>query len=417
MRESNRLTVKSIEAERKNAIRTKKAVTLLDGIGGVRLKIGPTGRGRWSVRVKSRTPGKRHDIGLGSDETIDLKTARDMAHEARKAAQRGSDPVAKRRAERQSIVNFETIAETVHTDRMKARGNAKHQQQWITTLRTYAFPVIGKMPVGEVKSGDVLRIVKPIWQTKHETASRVLQRIGTVLDAAVASGHRSEDLANAAHAARAGGLQKHHRMVRHHPAVPWQNVPTFVVEVRTSQSSLPVRLALEFLLLTAARTNEVLGMRWSEIDFEAKLWTVPDERMKKHREHRVPLAERTLEILRECKARWPRSELVFPGRRWRRPLSNMAMAMLMKRIPRDEVPHGLRSSFRDWAADNRWDRDLAEAALAHVLPDKTESAYRRSDLLEARRPMMTAWAAFVCGQPAQDAASKAEKVPEVAAAS
>lgn len=411
MRESNRLSVKGIEAERKKAIRTETAVTLLDGVGGLRLKIGPTGRGRWLVRVKGKAPGKRHDLGLGPDETINLKVARDMAHEARKAAQRGADPVAKRRAERQGIVCFEDMAESVHTDRMMAKGNAKHQQQWITTLRTYAFPVIGKMPVGEVKCGDVLKVVKPIWQTKQETASRVLQRIGTVLDAAVASGHRPEDLANAADAARAG-LQKHHRVVRHHPAVPWQDVPAFVVEVRTSQSSLPVRLALEFLLLTAARTSEVLGTRWSEIDVEAKLWTIPAERMKKNREHRVPLAERALEILRECKARWPRSEFVFPGRSWRTPLSNMAMAMLMKRIPRDEVPHGLRSSFRDWTADNRWDRDLAEAALAHVLPDKTESAYRRSDLLEARRPMMTAWAAFACGRPA----SEAKKAPTAAMA-
>ena len=396
MRESNRIRVKSIEAARKKAIRTKMAVTLLDGVGGLRLKIGPAGRGRWLVRVKGRAPGQRHDIGLGPDETIDLKVARAMAQEARKTAQLGADPVAKRRAERQGIVTFEAMTEAVYADRLKAKGNARHQAQWIATLRTYVFPVFGKMPVGDVMSGDVVRAVKPIWLDKNETASRVLQRIGTVLDAAVASGHRQEHLANAAVAARPG-LPKHKKTVRHHPAVPWQEIPFFVRQVRASRSGVPVKLALEFLLLTAARTSEVLGATWPEIDFEAKLWTVPAERMKKGREHRVPLTERALEILRECKARWPRSELIFPsGRGWREPLSNMAMAMLMKRIPRDEVPHGLRSSFRTWCAEKRKDRDLAEAALAHVLPDKTEAAYQRSDLFEARRGLMEEWAAFAC---------------------
>ena len=189
--------------------------------------------------------------------------------------------------------------------------------------------------------------------------------------------------------------------MRHHRAIPWRKVPAFVAQVRETPSVEAIRFALEFLILTAARTSEVLYATWSEIDFAAATWTIPASRMKAKREHRVPLSSAALQILAECRALWPKARFVFPGRYQDKPLSNMSMLMLMRRLDCKEVPHGLRSSFRDWAADNRKDRDLAEAALAHALPDRTEAAYRRSDLFEARRDLMEQWAAFVEGSDAR----------------
>ena len=324
---------------------------------------------------------------------MSLAEARDLAHEMRKAARAGIDPAAQRRAAREGVVTFEVAAETVHGQRVKSWGNAKHRDQWITTLRTYAFPIIGRLPVGEVASGDVLRVLLPIWITKPETARRVRQRIGTVLDWAAAAGHRSASLANAGMAC-GPGLPKQTRKVHHHRAVAWQEIPEFLAAVRASRSGEASRLAIEFLTLTVARTAEVIYARWTEIDFDRATWTVPAERMKAKREHRVPLSIRALEILREAQTRWPCSVRVFPGRYGRHPLSNMALLMLMRRLGHQAVPHGLRSSFRDWCADNRKDRDLAEAALAHVLPNKTEAAYQRSDLYEARRVLMEDWGRF-----------------------
>jgi integrase len=284
----------------------------------------------------------------------------------------------------------------VHAERADLWRNAKHGAQWLTTLRTYAFPVIGKMPVGDVQPADVMTLLTPIWLVKPETARRVRQRIGVVLDWATTAGHRSSLAVNAAQAVRAG-LPKQSRRAKHHRAVPWRDIPAFVAQIRQTPSTEAVRFALEFTLLTAARTSESIGARWQEIDMEAGVWMVPADRMKANREHRVPLPEPALQILRECRARWPDSPYVFPGRYQTSPLSNMALLMLMRRLGRKEVPHGLRSSFRDWAADNRKDRDLAEAALAHALPSKTESAYRRTDLLEQRRQLMEEWAKFVGG--------------------
>jgi integrase len=250
------------------------------------------------------------------------------------------------------------------------------------------------MAVGDVQAADVLKVLVPIWLTKPETARRVRQRIGIVLDWATTAGHRSSLTVNAAQAVRAG-LPKQARRNRHHPAVPWREIPVFVKQLREAPSTEAVRFALEFALLTAARTGETIGARWPEIDFDGRTWTVPAARMKGHREHRVPLSEPALQILQACRERWPESKFVFPGRDENGPLSNMALLMLMRRLGRKEVPHGLRSSFRDWAADTRKDRDVAEAALAHASTDKTEAAYLRSDLFEARRQLMGDWARFV----------------------
>jgi integrase len=384
MGESNRLTTKFIE-------QVKTAGVYRDG-AGLFLRVEPTGSKRWVLRTTVK--GRRRDVGLGSALNVSLREARDEAGALRKLARAGEDPAAKRRQERSGLVTFEAAAEAVHSQRADLWRNAKHGAQWIASLRAYAFPLIGKIPIGKVESADVLRVLAPIWLTKPETARRVRQRIRTVLDWAVAAGHRPHLSVNAADAVRAG-LPKQPSGQQHHRAIPWDKVPTFVDRVRATASFESVRFALEFLILTAARTGEVVYATWPEIDFDSATWTVPAARMKAKREHRVPVSRPALQILNECRALWPNSKFVFPGRHDGSPLSNMSLLMLMRRLGCKEVPHGLRSSFRDWAAYNRKDRDLAEAALAHALPDRTEAAYRRSDLFELRRVLMEEWGSFV----------------------
>jgi integrase len=390
MGNSNPLTVKFVEQ-----LRTPGDYR--DGLG-LLLRVEASGAKRWVLRTTIN--GRRRDIGLGSAREVTLREARDEATALRKLARSGQDPVAHRRKVKQEQVTFAQAAEKVHAQNTGSWRNGKHVAQWITTLRTYAFPMIGKMPVENIQSADVLRVLTPIWVTKPETARRVRQRIRVVLDWAVTAGYRSALSVNAADAVRAG-LPKQPKHRRHHPAVPWKSIPKFVRQVRQTPSAESVRFALEFLILTAARTGEVLGARWTEIDIANATWTVPAARMKGHRDHRVPLSRPALQLLAECRERWPNGEFVLPGRDGTKPLSNMALLMLMRRLGHEEVPHGLRSSFRDWAAENREDHDLAEAALAHALPDRTEAAYRRTDLFEARRGLMDEWSSFVCGSHGQ----------------
>ena len=386
MGESNRLSAKFVE-------KVKTAGVYRDG-AGLLLRVEPSGSKRWVLRATVK--GRRRDVGLGSAQEVSLREARDEASALRRLARNGEDPIAMRRQAKGAVVTFEDAAETVHKQRTDLWRNTKHGDQWMSTLRTYAFPEIGKLPVGKIEAADVLRVLAPIWLAKPETARRVRQRIRVILDWAVAAGHRPHISVNAAEAVRAG-LPKQPRKVEHHRAIPWRKVPAFIAQMRETPSIEAIRFALEFLILTAARTGEVITATWPEIDFEAATWTIPASRMKAKREHRVPLSPAALQILTECRTLWPNGTFVFPGRRPGEPLSNMSMLMLMRRLGRKEVPHGLRSSFRDWAADNRKDRDLAEAALAHALPDRTEAAYRRSDLFEARRALMEDWAAFVQG--------------------
>jgi integrase len=370
---SNRLTAKFVD-------QIKSKGTYRDG-SGLLLRVEPSGAKRWVLRIT--VGGRRRDIGLGSGREVSLREAREQAYDLRRVARSGQDPTAYRRTHGAEMMSFRAASEAVHQKRCELWQNRKHGDQWISTLRTYAFPVIGDLAVGMVEAAHVLRVLEPIWLAKPETARRVRQRIRTVLDWAVAAGHRSSLSVNAADAVPSG-LSRQPRNRKHHPAVPWQDIPAFVIQVQTANCGLAVKLALEFLLLTAARTVETIGARWNEIDLAAATWTVPATRMKSRREHRVPLSESALRILRECRLRWPNSDFVFPGRDEHQPLSDMALLMCMRRLGLTSVPHGLRSSFRDWAADTRQDRDLAEAALAHALPSQTEAAYRRSDLFEAK---------------------------------
>lgn len=409
MGESNRLSAKFIE-------QVKTPGIYRDG-NGLILRVKHKGKAPgvtkyWLLRVTVK--GRRRDFGIGSASDINLREARDMAHEMRKVVRSGGDPVAKRQADRHGAVTFAMATEKVHAQLLKSWGNAKHRDQWINTLRTYAFPMIGKVPVADVQSADALKVLLPIWLQKPETARRVRQRLGAVLTWAVANGHRSPSLANAA-VACGPGLPRQPRRDNHHAAVPWRDIPAFTAAVRASESGEAVRLALEFLLLTVTRTSDVLGARWNEIELDGATWRIPASRMKAKREHRVPLSRPALDILKTCRARWPQSAYVFPGRH-RKGLSNMALLMAMRRLKRKEVPHGLRSSFRDWAADNREDGDLAEAALAHTLKNKVEAAYLRSDLFDLRRGLMEKWAGWACGQTGDDCSPAPSKMAEVAEA-
>ncbi len=356
--------------------------------GGLALRIDGDAA-RWFIRVSLN--GRRRDIGLGSRDAVSLAEARRKSHEVREKVAAGIDP-APPKAVLAGPMSFRTAAEEVMALRLPGLSNDVHKKQWRSTLVTYAYPVIGELPVALVSSADVLRVLSPIWLSKGETARRVRQRIKVVLDWAVVSGHRGADTANAATAV-GPGLPKQAKRDRHHAAVEWRDVPKFVESLRLSSAGPSVRLALEFCILTAGRTAETIEAEWSEIDLDAAVWTIPEKRMKARVAHRVPLSVPALAILRATQRLWPDSTLIFPGMKLGEPLSNMALLSCVRRLGGRKTTHGFRSSFRDWAADNGIARELAEASLAHTL-GKIEGAYRRSDLLDARRPVMVSWAAF-----------------------
>jgi integrase len=287
----------------------------------------------------------------------------------------------------------------VHSANASTFKNAKHAAQWLASLENDVFPVFGDKLVNAIDSSDVLRALTPIWTTKPETARRLAQRIRVVLDWAKASGYSSGDNP-------VDGVTKVLPKVRpspnHHAALAYVQIPTFLAQLRKTEAGESTRLALEFLILTATRTNEVLGARWEEIDRTEQTWTVPGGRMKAGQEHRIPLSQRCLELLDRADA-IRSGEYVFPSRSPRAPLSNMSLLMLLRRMHRHDITvHGFRSTFRDWAAERtNAPREVAEAALAHVVKDKAEAAYRRTDLFERRRVLMESWTAFATARPAE----------------
>lgn len=365
--------------------------------GGLYLVVDPSGARRWLFMF--RWQGKLKEMGLGSHQTVSLGDARTAAEEARKLVQSGKNPIeAKRetRVAKAAARTFGQVAEEVIASLTPGFRNEKHQAQWASTLKTYAASLT-PLPIADVGTDHVLAVLQPIWLTKAETASRVRGRIERVLDAAKARGLRSGE-----NPARWRGhldhlLSRQKASKGHHAAMPFEDVPSFMSRLREREAI--AALALEFAILTAGRTSEVLEARWSEIDVAAKVWTIPAERMKAGREHRVPLVDRALEVL-ELAVKVRDSEYVFPGQKRGRPLSNMAMSMLMRRLDAETYTvHGFRSSFRDWAGDQTsFPRELAEAALAHVIGDETERAYRRSDALMKRRRLMEAWASYIGGK-------------------
>lgn len=379
---------------------TKKLVENLgpgrhgDG-NGLYLVVDPSGARRWIVRVtvkgQRNTQGAplRTDFGLGGVDIVTLNQARERALEYRRMAKAGLNPRFNATTE---IPTFQELAEQVHIDRLPTWKNTKHGQQWINTLRDYAFPKIGRMAVDKIEQPEVLACLIPIWTEKHETATRLAQRIKTVLDVARAKGFRSGE--NPVSLVReAEVLPKVRKKVDHHDAMPWRDVPAFYADLN-NRSAMAAR-ALQFTILTACRTNEVLEMVWDEVDFETRIWTIPAARMKVPNDHRVPLTDAMLEILRPLQLL--NSRFVFEGQRRNHPLSDMSMLMLLRRIGIKGVTvHGFRSSFRDWATEAaNAPRELAEAALAHQVGNAVERSYARSDQLERRRELMERWAGFV----------------------
>ena len=292
------------------------------------------------------------------------------------------------------IPSFEEVARQVHIERLPTWKNPKHGQQWLNTLGEYVFPRIGRLPVSDIGQPEVLSCLTPIWTEKHETAQRLAQRIKTVLDVARSKGFRDGE--NPVTAIRdAGVLPKVSARPVHHKAMDWRDVPDFYADL-AGRKAMAAR-ALMFTCLTGSRTGEVLGARWDEVDFTARVWTVPAGRMKGGTEHRVPLTEAMLAILEPLKAM--KSEFVFEGQKRHAPLSNMAMLMLLRRMKIEGVTvHGFRSTFRDWASEVAGaPREVAEMSLAHKVGSDVERAYARSDLLDKRRALMERWAQYVTG--------------------
>lgn len=362
--------------------------------GGLYLNVTKTGTKSWVFMWV--TAGKRYEMGLGSAgksgkaETISLKQARDKAQEIRDILGRRGDPFMEA-SDRRAALEQETFGSVANAyiSVMKPNwSNPKHTAQWEMTLGDAYCLKLRKLPVQDVNTEHVLEVLTPIWQKKPETSARLRGRIEKVLDYAKAKGWRSGE-----NPARWKGHLKNalptrkRETVKHHDAMDYKGVPEFY----QSLSDAMAARALRFLILTASRSNEVLGARWEEFDLEAAVWTVPKERMKAREEHRVPLSPQALLIIKDLRE-ISISSFVFFGQQPNRPLSNMSMEMLLRRMKIDVTVHGFRSSFRDWSGDaTNFSRDIAEAALAHAVGNKVEAAYRRSDALEKRRKMMEAW--------------------------
>jgi integrase len=385
----NRLTARQIETAKLKEGQDR--CMLADG-GNLLLQVTRKSGGgfnkSWVFRYE--IAGTRRDMGLGSLDTFSLSEARDKARALRQQIHGGIDPLAQQRAEHlaQRTVEAKTMTFrecavkciSAHEDSWR---NAEHRRQWTSTLDQYVYPIIGDLSVAEIDTPHIIKTLEPIWKDKTETAKRVRGRIEKVLGWAQVRGFRGGD-----NPARwRGHLQELFAAkgkAEHHDALPYADVPAFMVELGATDH--PAAHALAFTILTAARAGETLGATWDEIDFAAKVWTVPAARMKAGKEHRVPLSDRAIEILRSL----PRTDArVFPG-------YAKGMLRLLKGLRPDATVHGFRSSFRDWAAERtNYPREVAEAALAHAIPNAVEAAYRRTDFFERRRKLMEAWAEWV----------------------
>jgi integrase len=367
---------------------------------GLCLSIDKNGRKRWTFMF--RRQGRTQEIGLGSARTVSLGRARELATECRNELARGTNPLERREAERRARdgrKTFGACADAFLASKESSWRNPKHRAQWRMTLTEYAAP-LRAMTIDEVNTEAVLSVLQPLWQAKPETASRLRGRIEAVIDSARVAGHIDERQPNPAR--WAGHLQlmlpKPAKLTRgHHAAMPYAEVPAFMAGF-AGQESISA-LVLRYLIMTAARTGEVIGAQWNEFDLESKLWIIPAARMKAGREHRVPLSGPAMAIIGKLAAA-RQGEFVFPGQKRGKPLSNMALEGLLRRMNIESTVHGFRSAFRDWCGDQtHFPREIAEAALSHVLGDKAEQAYRRGDALEKRRKLMDAWASYLAAQP------------------
>ena len=415
--------------------REKRPGVYGDG-GGLYLQITKRGSKSWIFRfwVAERDPktgavvrdpttnkvcGRGREMGLGSCITVSLAEARDRALECRKLREKDIDPIDAREAARRQVsleraksLKFREAAATYMAAHRAAWKNDKHAGQWAATMQTYAYPLLGEMSVQAIDTALIMKVIEPIWATKPETANRVRGRIESILNWATVRGYRQGDNPSRwrGHLDKLLPSLAKVRKPQHHNALPYAELPAFMKKVR-KEEGIAAR-ALEFTILTAARTNEAISARRSEINMGQKLWTVPGDRMKADKEHRVPLSDRALEITATVAAA-DEEDFIFPGGRWRRPLSNMAMLAVLKRMGRGDLTvHGFRSTFRDWAAERTYfPNEVVEMALAHAIDSKTEAAYRRGDLFDKRRCLMDEWEVYC------DAAPKVGEVVEFESAS
>ena len=393
-----------------NALSTDFASTVADpgrycDGHGLYLEVQPSGSRSWVQRVA--VGGRRREIGLGSFPLVSLAEARAQAFANRKLARAGGDPVAEKRASDEPT--FAEAAERVWRQMRPGWRNPRYGRDWMSGLTRVAFPCIGRMPVSSVTTADVIETLRQVWHPRPTVARRVLQRIGLVMEWAVAMGYRTSNPCGRVDLVL--GRQQHR--TRHFSALPHREVASAVAAVRRSRARPVVKLAFEFLVLTAGRSGEVRGAEWRELDLTAGLWTVPATRMKAKREHRVPLCRRALEVLGAARALGPRAGLAFPTARGRQ-LKDMALSGLLKDLEIAAVPHGFRSSFRDWAAEETdHPREVVEAALAHTVRNPVEAAYARSDLFERRRRLMDDWAGYLAGRTRKREAARAAARPAV----
>jgi integrase len=379
---TGKLTDKAIKA-------IKKPGRYGDG-GGLYLVADNASAKRWIWRGVIQ--GNRTDAGLGSFGRVSLSEARDSAREYVKAARAGDDPRVTLR-DTGGVPDFETAARGYHDQHKERWKNPKHQQQWINTLSDYAFPSIGKRPVDKITTPEIVALLSPIWFEKPETAKRVRQRIATILDDVKGKGHLNGE--NPVVGVAASLKVDKRTRPKHFKAMDYRDLPAFIQWLRSDDRSTMSRLALEFTILSAARTSETINATWTEIDNEKALWTIPADRMKMDREHRVPLSTRCLEILETVRPITESGGWIFEGQRPRKPMSNMAMLALLKRHNIPVTVHGFRSTFRDWCSEQTgFPYAAVERCLAHEPGNKVEAAYARSDLLDRRREIMDAWQAY-----------------------
>lgn len=370
---------------------TKKPGFYSDG-NGLYLKVDKNGAKRWIQRIVINK--KRCDLGLGSASVVSLKEARELAYDNKKLIHAGGDPLAEKR-KASAILSFQDSAKKVHELHLPTWSNEKQGKQWINTLTTYAFPVIGRKKIDKITSSDVLTVLMPIWNEKPETAKRVKQRIGTVLKWAIAQGWRNDNPAQSIDSA----LPKGNKVVKHHKSLPYKDVGNAIERIKKSDATNTTKLALEILILTALRSGEVRNAKWNEVNLENKIWTIPSERMKKRKEHNVPLSPRCIEIFEEAlklNNDVNESDFIFTNQTTDKPLSDVTLSKLVRELKINCVPHGFRSSFRIWASEQtNIPREVCEFALAHVVGDAAEQAYQRSDLFDKRRKLMEMWSQYL----------------------
>jgi integrase len=370
---------------------TKPGLHAVGEVSGLCLQVKPTGARSWILRTV--VGGRRSEIGLGGFPTVTLAAARELAREHLLEIRKGADPVATRlQKRRRSMWTFEKVAAAYISTHKAQWKNAKHIDQWTNTLTTYAYPVFGHKHVADVTKGDVLAVIEPIWLTKNETAVRLRGRIEAVLGYAMQREYRPEGVNPAALSGLALPKASKVAPIEHHAALPIDAMYSFMQQLRKVDGM--GSKALQFVAYTAARSGEVRGATWQEIDLDAAVWTIPKERMKAGKEHRVPLSPEAVAVLKSL-PRFEGTDLVFTGRT-KGPLSDMALTAVMRRMKVDAVPHGLRSSFRDWVGDRTaTPNEVAELCLAHAVGNQTEAAYRRGDMLDRRREVMELWARFI----------------------